>query len=108
HWCPPGRGDSAETGGGVYPVDDRGCLRGDQRQPVVERLTPFMMYASPAGLIGCRFCGLQPLFKLPLRGSSCGALPPRPGCGDLIPTPLLLRCIARISSFTVIACGHGS
>ncbi len=36
------------------------------------------------------FCGLQPLFELPLRGSLCGALPLRPDVrrGIPLPTPL--------------------
>src|SRR5690606_33965961 len=71
HWCPPGRGDGTEAGGGVYPVDDRGCLCGDQRQPVVERLTPFIVVSRLAG------CQPSRADWLPLSGSLCDLrLPP--------------------------------
>src|SRR5690606_1929372 len=94
HWCPPGCGDSAEARRGVYPVDDRGCLRGDQHQPVVERLTPFMVVSSLAG------CQPYRADWLPLRGSLCGAPPPRPNVRRRISLPTSLARVPALSSFT--------
>src|SRR5690606_7699070 len=55
--------------------------------------------AGPGRHCVTAFCGLQPLFELSLRGSLCGALPPRPDVRRGISLPTSLARVPAVTRF---------